>query len=218
MVSNKERLQANNAELQELIGMAEALPDDESVAIADSILDKTIQSFTSKKLTNLGTYALYNCMRLISITLPEVTSIAGYACRSCIALQTVYAPKCSTVYIQAFYGCKNLLEINFPACTRTVSSCFHGCSQMKKADFGTALTIAAQSFAYCSALDTLILRGSTVSTLENVSALTSTHIASGTGYIYVPSSLVDSYKAATNWSTYAAQIRAIEDYPDITGG
>lgn len=217
-MTNKERLQANNAELQELIGMAEALPDDESVAIADSILDKTIQSFTSKKLTNLGTYALCNCMSLISITLPEVTSIAGYACRSCIALQTVYAPKCSTVYIQAFYGCKNLLEINFPACTRTVSSCFHGCSQMKKADFGTALTIASQTFAYCSALDTLILRGSTVSTLENVSALTSTPIASGTGYIYVPSSLVDSYKAATNWSTYAAQIRAIEDYPDITGG
>ena len=25
-------------------------------------------------------------------------------------------------------------------------------------------------------------------------------------------------KAATNWSTYAAQIRAIEDYPEITGG
>jgi hypothetical protein len=46
----------------------------------------------------------------------------------------------------------------------------------------------------------------------------STPIASGTGYIYVPAALVDSYKGATNWSTYAAQIRAIEDYPEITGG
>ena len=39
-----------------------------------------------------------------------------------------------------------------------------------------------------------------------------------TGYIYVPRALVNSYKAATNWSTFASQIRAIEDYPDITGG
>ena len=35
---------------------------------------------------------------------------------------------------------------------------------------------------------------------------------------YVPTSLVDTYKSATNWSTYAEQIRAIEDYPEITGG
>ena len=35
---------------------------------------------------------------------------------------------------------------------------------------------------------------------------------------YVPSTLVDSYKSATNWSIYEARIRAIEDYPDICGG
>ena len=39
-----------------------------------------------------------------------------------------------------------------------------------------------------------------------------TPIASGTGYIYVPRALVDSYKVATNWATYAAQFRALEDY------
>lgn len=35
---------------------------------------------------------------------------------------------------------------------------------------------------------------------------------------YVPSTIVDGYKSETNWSTYAAQIRAIEDYPEICGG
>lgn len=33
-----------------------------------------------------------------------------------------------------------------------------------------------------------------------------------TGYLYVPSTMVDSYKTATNWSSYADYIRAIEDY------
>ena len=40
----------------------------------------------------------------------------------------------------------------------------------------------------------------------------------GTGFVYVPAESVDTYKSATNWSTYAEQIRAIEDYPEITGG
>jgi len=35
---------------------------------------------------------------------------------------------------------------------------------------------------------------------------------------YVPASLVEAYKSATNWSTYAERILAIEDYPEITGG
>ena len=40
-----------------------------------------------------------------------------------------------------------------------------------------------------------------------------TAIENGTGYIYVPDSLVDSYKTATNWSTYASQIKPISELP-----
>ena len=57
-----------------------------------------------------------------------------------------------------------------------------------------------------------------MATLGGKGAFNMSPIASGTGYIYVPAALVDSYKAASNWSTYANQIRAIEDYPDICGG
>jgi hypothetical protein len=32
------------------------------------------------------------------------------------------------------------------------------------------------------------------------------------GYIYVPSPLVEGYKAATNWSAFASQFRVLEDY------
>ena len=52
----------------------------------------------------------------------------------------------------------------------------------------------------------------------NFYAVSYTKISSGSGYIYVPAALVDSYKAAGNWQYYADQIRAIEDYPEITGG
>ena len=62
------------------------------------------------------------------------------------------------------------------------------------------------------ALIALILRSETMATLAGTNALSSTPIASGTGYIYVPSALIEDYKVATNWSTYADQFRALEDY------
>ncbi len=95
---------------------------------------------------------------------------------------------------------------------------FYGCTALTVVDVPNVTSIAANSFEGCSALTALILRSATVCTMANTNALANSAIASGTGYIYVPRSLVDTYKAATNWSTYAEQIRAIEDYPDITGG
>lgn len=89
---------------------------------------------------------------------------------------------------------------------------FYGCTELVEVDLPNMTTIKANAMNGCSVLKALILRGETVCTLANANALTGTPIASGTGYIYVPAALVDSYKAATNWSTYADQFRALEDY------
>lgn len=72
-------------------------------------------------------------------------------------------------------------------------------------------SIASDAFALTTALTTFILRNNMVPTLAGA-AFANGAIASGTGYIYVPAALIDSYKTATNWSTYAAQFRALEDY------
>jgi len=95
---------------------------------------------------------------------------------------------------------------------------FYGCTALTEVDVPNVTSIAGEAFRNCSALTALILRSATVCTMANTNALTNSAIASGTGYIYTPRSLVDSYKSQTNFSTYAEQIRAIEDYPDITGG
>ena len=84
-------------------------------------------------------------------------------------------------------------------------------------DDESIVNIGAYAFAGCESLSVVILRSSTMATLADTNAFESTTIASGTGYIYVPAELVDSYKADSVWSTYADKIRAIEDYPDICG-
>ena len=111
-----------------------------------------------------------------------------------------------------------LTKADFPAATSIGSYAFNYCSKLKTANFPVATSIGAYAFYYCSNLNALILRSETMCKLSNKNAFTYTPIKSGTGYIYVPSALLASYQAATNWSTFSAQFRAIEDYPDICGG
>jgi hypothetical protein len=102
--------------------------------------------------------------------------------------------------------------------TSIPSQSFYSCTNLKHADCGQASSIAAQAFNACTSFTELILRKSdAICTLSNVNAINNTAIGKGTGYIYVPSVLIETYKTATNWSTYADKIRAIEDYPDICG-
>jgi hypothetical protein len=101
---------------------------------------------------------------------------------------------------------------------------FGHCSALKYAEFSAATSIAAAAFLMCYRLVALVLRNKSLVTLANTNALANCYHINGNanttynptgakdGYIYVPAALVDTYKAASNWSTYASQIRALEDY------
>jgi hypothetical protein len=67
------------------------------------------------------------------------------------------------------------------------------------------------AFGNCSSLKTLILSSETMCTI-GAWPIEGTPLKNGTGYVYVPRALIDSYKTATSWSTIANQFRALEDY------
>ena len=87
--------------------------------------------------------------------------------------------------------------------------CFYNCMYLTYADLKNITNIGSYAFSGTK-LKTLILRGETVCILSG-SLGSGITIAKGTGYIYVPDALVDSYKSATNWSTYADQIKPISE-------
>ena len=64
-------------------------------------------------------------------------------------------------------------------------------------------------------IQTLVLRASDVCSLGSTKILENSLIATGEGYIYVPDNLVNLYKTATNWSTYANQIKPLSELPPI---
>lgn len=186
--------------------------------ILDGILTRNGPTeITNGRITSLGVNALNGCSNLVFASFPNVTSCDTSAFQNCSALEQVDLPKVNNITTNTFRSCSSLRSF---VCKNplTMRSAFYGCSSLTLVDISITRSVEANTFYGCKALVTLILRNTTFYSLANVSALTGTPIEAGTGYIYVPRAMVDTYKAATNWSTFAAQFRAIEDYPDITGG
>ena len=183
------------------------------------LIDRSISgAYTNEIVTIIGSYAFRSCSKLTTANFPAATSIGNSAFESCSALTAADFQAATSIGDSAFQYCSALTAADFQAATSIGDSAFYSCPKLTTADFQAATRIGRSAFQSCSKLNTLILRSGTMATLYNTNAFSNTPISSGTGYIYVPAALVDSYKAASKWSTYANQIRAIEDYPEICGG
>lgn len=188
-----------------------------SNADLDALIANTVTSITSQA-ASVRNRAFSNCTSVVSISLPAAKTVGNWAFMQCSKLATVSLPEATTLGSAAFSTCAALTSVTIPKATSLPSQCLYNCTSLQKIDLPAVTSISDSVFMMDSKLTAVILRSTTLVTLGNKSAFSSSGISAGTGYIYVPSSLVSSYKTATNWSTYAAHIRAIEDYPDITGG
>lgn len=71
--------------------------------------------------------------------------------------------------------------------------------------------IGSTCFRESGMLEKLIVNSESVPILSSTNAFQFTPIAEGNGYIYVLDNLVEEYKNAKNWSTYADQIKPISE-------
>ena len=165
-----------------------------------------------------GSYLFQGCTSLTSVELPSLSQMTGsYQFQGCTSLEEINIPcrhLMSNYY--TFQKCTSLRRVVLPQSTHDDGwQIYYGCTALRCIDLGKRGTFY-QDLPDSALFDTLILRdASGTYSLAKPSQLSNTKIAAGTGYIYVPAALVDKYKAATNWSVYADQIRAIEDYPEI---
>lgn len=205
-----------------------------------TIINKNIEKVNlPDNVTTIGDYAFYYLMKLKTINLSDsLTSIGVWGFKNCMALELSELPKnLVSIGAQAFYYCKNvrinklpdtvttLGKATFRICTGINSLivphlvtiipefCFFDCENMTKIEIqGDITTIENRAFSDCILLTNVSLVNITsIPTLANIQVFNNTPIASGTGYIYVPDTLVDSFKTATNWSTYADQIKPISE-------
>ena len=113
-----------------------------------------------------------------------VTSIGDYVFNKCYSLASVSIPSSVTsIGTYAFYNCYSLASVSIPS---------------------SVTSIGSSAFAYCYGMAIYDFTNHTsVPTLVNTNAFSS--IPSDC-VIKVPALLLDEWKAATNWSTYADKI------------
>ena len=167
----------------------------ENITIPDSVTSIGDQAFSGctgltsitipDSITIISSYMLQNCEGLTSITIPDsVISIGNGAFRNCTGLTSITIPD-SVKYIGngSFNGCTGLTSVTIPyGVTNIGAQTFQNCTSMQYYDFTKCTTVPPLSYT---------------NAFYNIPS---------TCEIRVPMALVDEWKAATNWSTYASQI------------
>ena len=159
-------------------------------------------------VTNIDNYAFQNCYSLASITIPDgVTNIDNYAFQNCSSLASITIPDgVTSIIYSAFSYCYSLASITIPDGVTSIGDhAFQNCYSLASITIPDGVTnIDSYAFQNCYSVAFYDFTACTaVPTLSNTNAFT--RIAADC-QIRVPAALVDTWKAATNWSTYANYI------------
>ena len=225
--SNSEGVPPNTEFIDFLAGNVKYIDNDYVTTLKNYAfyMDKTLEFVRLNNVGALQTSIFGGCSALVELHLPNCRQIYGGSCVSnCTLLKVIDMPQLQSASASSiFYGCSVLEEVNFPALTTIGGSFFGNCYLLEKVDFGALKIINATSFSNCYSLKKVILRGDTVCELRNTNAFQGCYHLLGTvnetynpeglkdGCFFVKDELVDDYKSATNWVTYASQIRPLSE-------
>lgn len=152
--------------------------------IEQDITSITIPSGTTK----IGYYALCNCASLVNATIPNtVTTIEEAGFKWCRITNIVIPDSVTSIGKEAFYENR--------ATNLTIGS--------------GVRTIGTNAFSSNSTLKSITVNATTPPTLSGSSQYQYAFYGT-TCPIYVPAESVETYKAASGWSTYASRIEAIQ--------
>ena len=194
-------------------------------------------------LETIADYAFAGNRSLVTVNMPMLTAIPENCFRGCSALSEINLPKVLATNEYSFYYCESIELIKLPELTiMNEGTCFQNltalkelrlpkntsslagnkifaCNALELLDLGLVTEIGANinSSSSWAKLTTLILRNveQVVTPYSTTVFYASSPLGKGEGKILVPRSMVASYKADSTWGAYAAEIYAIEDYPEL---
>ena len=148
------------------------------------------------------------------IRAPQLTSVARYVFMSCQNVAALELPKLATEggnsNFSSSIACRSA---EFPELTSLGYAAFQN-SQVQCIEAPACTNIGQAAFNYCTRLKVIALGGQTMCTLSSSGILRHSphYVSGGVGRIYVNDSLVNDYKAATNWSAFASYIKPISEW------
>lgn len=177
-------------------------------------------------------YIFHGCTSLEYVDASDCGRIGsatrGYTFSDCQALRAIKTDKAQMIGERSFWDCTSLTDVRFPCLHDIDDYAFMNCYKLCKVDVAEnslyALSIGSKAFYNACSLKEVTIRDRRRATLVGINAFDGCYHFHGTvhekynpdglkdGYIYVPAELIDTYKSATNWSTFADRFRALEDY------
>ena len=182
-------------------------------------------------VTSINSNAFRSCYSLAQITLPSsVISLGDYAFYGCYSLAQITLPSSVTrIGTSKVYDCRSLAQIMLPSGVTSIdSSAFQHCYSLASITLPSGVTsIGNYVFQNCYSLAQITLLGSVtrigISAVSqcygmafyDFTACTAVPTLASTNAFYgipadceirVPAALLDEWKAATNWASYANQI------------
>ena len=162
-------------------------------------------------INSIGSHSFYRCSGLTSVTIPNsVTSIGSTAFQNCSGLTSVTIGNGVTgIGNNAFQNCSSLTSVAIPNSVKNIgNNAFKDCSGLTSVTIGNGVaSIGFSAFTNCSNLSSVTVEATTPPTLQNINAFTNTNDCP----IYVPAESVDTYKAASQWSSLSSRIQAISE-------
>lgn len=146
----------------------------------------------------------YLCQDLQNINLPQCDYLGPKTFGYCINLKSIDLPLCTTVGTNAFDFCFNMSSVSLPMCKYVGPNAFHSTLALSSVNLPVCSRI--DSNAFDGIIQTLVLGYDSVVTIPAIGIFTG-NIPS----IFVPASLVEAYKADTNWSQYSNSIFPISE-------
>lgn len=171
------------------------LPECTFIGSSAFLYDINLEYISASKLKKISYCAFGSCSKLTIFNAPNLSFVSDYVFSDCRELSSISLPNCMSIMGGAFFHCYSLSCISLPLCNRIDGQ---------------------YAFRYCSSLVSVILLSESVCILYRQTAFANTPISNSSylgyyGSIFVPASLVDSYKTASNWSYYSDRITAYEE-------
>lgn len=194
------------ANTRDLIGEQETL---------DGLVNHTLTSIEEDGIDGLSNYAVAYNTALTNVSFPGVTTVGERAFQNCSELLSANLSAATTIGYYCFDGCTKLTTPVISAATSLGNYAFRSCKALVGLEVPTTVSnIPSNCFASCSAMTWLKLPRTSKVILSSVNAFNYTPFSIGMGAIYVPSNLVATYKADSNWKKFF--IVSLDDYP-LTG-
>lgn len=168
-------------------------------------------SLVNSTISQLRCGAFYSHSGLTYISLPNCTKIEKLCFYYAENLSQVFFPMCNSIGENAFYACKKLEDLSFPNCNYISNSVFMNCTSASIAWFPVCSYIGNSAFMNCSRIRSFYFLSNAIATLSNRYAFSNTGLFNSTYFgsfasVFVPESLVNAYKTASQWSYISDRI------------